>query len=222
MRLLAATAACLATAIAYGQGDTIQFKRTFKLNEAGVYACSFGDVGKPAKITTDISYSVTKLEAEIATVDYHALALMVNGKLDKSLQPALYSKVGPNGMATDASAAKQSDILFVLLDAAGITPNATVDSKSGVPVTWQNAAKNFGLEGSGTVTSTDKTAKTMTVDWIMKFTTTGITDGQLKLTSVYSTEDFSLKSSKGTLTTGNDPVLSITISRAEAAPAKPK
>lgn len=164
---------------------------------------------------------VTKIEGDTAAIDYKTLATLINGKREKSQEPELVSKVQPDGMATDLTASRPTNILFLVLNAAGITPNANLDTKAAVPIHWQNTAKNFTLDGSGTVTATDKTAKTITVEWAMKLTTPSAPEGQFKLTSVYSTDDYSLKTSKGALSMGNDS-MAINISRAEAQSNKAK
>jgi hypothetical protein len=218
MNPILAAATLLILGRVYAQGpETIPFKRTFKLNESSVYACTFASPGQKAKMTSAVACTVTKLEAGSATVEYKALDVIVDGKLNKSPAPALTSKVGANDMPEEALPSHQDDILFVVLGAASITPNASVDPAHPVKVHWDNKSGNLSFDGSGTIKAIDKTAKTLTVEWDLTMNSPGYPAGQYKLTSVYSTDDFSLKSSNGTVTINNAPPMAVSISKAEAA-----
>lgn len=107
--------------------------------------------------------------------------------------PNLTSKVGPEGLPLVGFSGGGP---YLLLGEAGITPSATTGVGQTVTVHWRSDA-NETVEATGKITGLDKNAKTLTADWNVSETLKNGPPILLKFTSVYSTVDFSLVSSKG-------------------------
>jgi hypothetical protein len=109
----------------------------------------------------------------------------------------------------------QKGVPYLVVAAAGIIPNSTVQVGADMPIHWQDNLKDVTIDGHGKLSSADATANTVTVDWDFSVVPKGQDAGQFKVTSVYSTSDFSLKSSKGKVTIGGK-AADFTLSRSEA------
>jgi hypothetical protein len=180
-----------------GSAQDLSFKRSYKANEVDVYALTLTPPGD--HMQADIEFTVKSLEGDGATVDYKVLrGSSSHGPMPDPL-PSSTSKIGPEAMPNDISPKNGQAFLFALLSTAWITPAAKEVANKPFLVHWQNTAKDLTLDGEGTITSVDQSQKTMTVSWSLGMKPGDAATGEIKVTSVYSTQDYSLKTSRGSV-----------------------
>lgn len=198
LRGLVLNAGLLACSAAMMQSQLVDFNRTFKAGEEAKYKVSMELPG--LKTEAEIETSIVKLAPNGATVRYRALKLDMGIPSSEPL-PELTTMCGPSGMPNGASI-RDSRQFFVYLSAAGITPNVSAHVGDTVSVHWQNDSKGATFDGHGKLIKLDSAANTLSVDWDLTMTPSYTTGAHWKLTSVYSTTDFSLKSARGTMDVG--------------------
>ncbi len=202
MKLMSIACATLIGAIALAQsaGQQIEFKRTYKDKAVAQYKLTL-DIAGEGQMAAVVQTTVKSVDSDGATVLYKTISMKVgdtDAPADQLVE--LTSKSGPKSMPEDLDFDKH--VAYLALSAAGITSGASETVGLDIPIHWQNAAKNVELQGHGKISAMDTTAKTINVDWDFSVTPKGEDPGQFKISSVYSTDDFSLKSSKGKLTIG--------------------
>ena len=192
----------LAAGFPASPGDSVNFKRAYTVNQTAHYSVTMGLPGAMT-MTGHVQTTVINATPDGATVRFKALKLDMGGlPASSDPLPDLTTKVGPSGMPNGATI-KNSQEFFVFLAAAGITPNQPANIGDSVSVHWQNDPKDVTFDGQGKLTQLDPAAKTLTVAWNLTMTPSG---GKFKLTSIYSTVDFSLKSSQGTMEVAGTPI----------------
>ena len=196
--------ACLAPA---QSDDTYSFKRGYKAGDVLKYRQEMDFKGSnSAPITADLDVTVKSVVPDGALLD---LKVTVNIAAAGGPQ-SIASKVGVTGFP-DAGGLNDAGQPFIFMGVAGATTGGKVKVGDGLKVHWQNDKKDTTIDETGKILSVDKTAKTMTVEWKAKMSVTYATGATFKFKSVYSTDDFSLVSSEGVMTTqGTDMTLKFT------------
>lgn len=177
--------------------DALSFKRTFATGQSARYTVVMGLPG--LSVTGDVETTVVKLLPDGATVRWRALKL--EGLPTNDPLPDLTTTTGPMGMPNGASI-KNAQEFFIFLGAAGITPNKEAHVGDIVPVHWQNDPMDVTFDGHGKLVKLDPATKRLTVEWDLSMKPSYTTAGAVTFKSVYSTTDFSLVSSDGTLSVG--------------------
>lgn len=195
-----------------GAGQKVVFKRSYKEKAVAQYTMTL-DVPDAGKLTAEIQTTVNGVNPNGATIVYKTLSLKVGDQAaPPDSSPDLTSKVGAEAMPNEIDFMK--GVPYFAVSAAGIVPNSTFEVGADMPIHWENNAKDVTLEGHGKLSSIDATANTVSVDWDFTVTPKGQDKGQFKVTSVYSSSDFSLKSSKGKIDIGGK-VADFTVNRSE-------
>ncbi|HLK16588.1 MAG TPA: hypothetical protein VKT78_17410, partial [Fimbriimonadaceae bacterium] len=177
---------------------SVCFKRTFKQGAKDTYTYAMGPQGGPAIAAGKYTETITSLTSEgaVARFDFTTVG---TGLGTTEPIPPLTSKVGFDNMPSGASI-KNGTEFAVFGCLAGIAPNKDAKVGESVTVHWQNESKDVTFDGSGKLASSDASAKTLTVEWVIQMTPSYTTGGEYKLTSTYSLADFSLIKSVGTYT----------------------
>lgn len=183
------------------QTDTFNFGRTFAANESKSYTFTCLTPDKKPFMSTSYTMKVVQTTKEGASVQFKTTALA--GPMPKDTAfPTLVSNVGPADMP-NAAALHSLQELFILPAICGITPGKTAKLGDDVTVKWTNDPKDVTFAGKGHLAKADKDAKTLTVDWDLTLTSPESPANQFKFQSVYSTVDFSLVKSEGSVITNN-------------------
>lgn len=175
--------------------EEFEFKRTFKANETSTYAIemSFGKT----KMTGQIVSLVKSVQADHAVVNYKASNIDM-GLPHRGPLPDLTTKVGPLNMPNSADVSGTDEFLFYLA-AAGITSGTKTKVGEEVKVSWSNDKKDTTVEGVGNVLDSNGASKSTTVQWTLTMKNPKAPPSTWKLKSVYSSANFDLISSEGTI-----------------------
>lgn len=174
------------------------FKRIYKVGDTAIYSAQMTGMGT---VTGELQTTVVSLTPNGATVKYVGRNFAIAEMPGDMPIPDLTTKVGPEGMPNGATI-RNGQEFFVFLGAAGMVPSKKAKVGDEVTVHWQNDPKDVAFDGTGRILELNKEAKTLTVQWTMTMTPSYTPPAKWKLKSVYSTDDFSLKSSEGTFELG--------------------
>ncbi len=203
MNLSRFSSAILALSTAAGafgfQDDTFEFKRTYKVGDSYQYTLEMR--GKPdgEAMTTFLTEAVKTVLPDGAVLDLTAV-LNMKEATDTTNQSAT-SKFGVQNFP-DQGTSHDASVPFMLMGCASATTGEKVKVGDSPKVHWQNADKDMIADLTGKVTASDKDAKTLTVEWDGKLLGPGAPEATTHFKSVYSTVDFSLVSSDGTVAVG--------------------
>jgi hypothetical protein len=177
--------------------ESFLLKHTFKQDETSKYSVSMTYQGK-GTVTCDVTTKVVSVSGEDAEVEYTADHYVgPSGFVATVKSQTKQSKVGPIGMPEEASI-NRAEQMFLFLGMAGMAPNASAKLGDTVKVHWVNNSKDATFDGTGVLRASDSVAKTLTVDWTITLTPgNGVQPGVFTLKSIYSTDGFELRSSKG-------------------------
>ncbi|MBI1332844.1 MAG: hypothetical protein JST12_03075 [Armatimonadetes bacterium] len=181
--------------------DGWKFQRKYTAKDVASYHCELELPNSGGSFASDIETTVQEVTESGATVLYKALTMTANGNPPTDGLPTLTTPVGKSGMP-DKATITNGEEFFIFLGAAGMTTSEDIAKDQVVKVHWQNEKKDIVFDGTGRLTSSDEKAGTVTVDWNLTLTPMSDPSGTMKVTSVYSTKDFSLKSSEGYIAQG--------------------
>jgi hypothetical protein len=155
---------------------------------------------KTPGVTANFEIIVDKLVGDGANITYKAL-FGWHGKdrlAAKDVFQTQTFRVAPDAMPSDYSSVSEGSGAAFVCSAIWITPDATCQVGKPMSIHWKNDAKDTTIDGQGAIAKLDKAARTMSVDWDLTLSFGG-DKADLKVKSVYSTDDFSLISAKGSL-----------------------
>lgn len=180
------------------QTSMFRFVRKYVPNTVSTYDLKMTFPGGVGGATATIKQTVTEA-GETPKLKYETVKLDAMGMPGDGQLPTLTSAVSPNGMP-DAATVKNAQEFFVFLSAAGMVAGRAVKKDQIFTCHWDNTAKDVAFDGVGSITASDEKAKTITVTWDETMTPANLAPAKFKLKSVYSTDDYSLVSSEGTMT----------------------
>jgi hypothetical protein len=141
--------------------------------------------------------TVKKLEASGPMVEFKVLEFAASSPPPGPLGD-FTEKLNSQGLPVD-----RTNGLVMLLAVASMTPGTTSEIGQTVSVRWESNHKNLTIVAQGKLLSLNLKDKTLTVSWDLTEDADGQPPARETLSSVYSTEDFSLKSSTAKLWTGD-------------------
>jgi hypothetical protein len=185
------TALLLLVAVAQ---DELDFRPIYKANQKFAYSTVHEIMGM--KTPTDWEATVTSVQGDTATLQYKFVNTNSNGKKQKTIE--LNSAVGPNNLPNGVTYGVDGAVLHVLI--AGITPGTKAKAGSEVSVNWTSGDKSFSVTGKGTVGKVNLEAKSVPIDWDLSLVFPQTKKpAVVKQKSLYSTKDFSMIQSEGTI-----------------------
>ena len=177
----------------------MKFARAFKPGEVETYGMELS-FGTSTRVNCDIEYKVVSITRDGASVHLKMAQVKMPTGMSPDTAPEITRSFGPMNLPADIKfGTGNQDEGYIFLLVAGITTNQEVVAGQSLSVSWQNDAKSLKISGKGQIKSIDSSTHKMTVDWVLTMTPAADTAGQFKLTSVYSTDNFSLIRTDGSI-----------------------